>query len=53
MLPALPAAGVRVVSVWKTLSGSIRQRAGLRSTGQIWCRSAAPLLKDFSDLPAQ
>jgi hypothetical protein len=38
---------------WGIRWGSIRQRASLRPTRQIWCRSAAPWINDLGDLPAQ
>ena len=37
---------------WGIRWGSIRQRASLRPTRQIWCRSAAPWRNDLRDLPA-
>jgi hypothetical protein len=38
---------------WGIRWGSIRQRAKLRSTRQIWCRSAAPWTHDLGELPGQ
>ncbi len=38
---------------WGIRWGSIRQRASLRPTRQIWCRSAAPWINDLRDLPAE
>jgi hypothetical protein len=33
--------------------GSIRQRGRLAPRRQIWCRSAAPWIKDLSGLPGK
>jgi hypothetical protein len=38
---------------WGIRWGSIRQRASLRPTRQIWCRSAAPWINNLGDLPAR
>ena len=36
---------------WGIRWGSIRQRAQLKPTRQIWCRSAAPWINDLTGLP--
>jgi len=38
---------------WGIRWGSIRQRAQLKPTRQIWCRSAAPWINDLAGLPGQ
>jgi hypothetical protein len=38
---------------WGIRWGSIRQRAKLRPTRQIWCRSAAPWINGLEQLPGQ
>ena len=38
---------------WGIRWGSIRQRAQLKPTRQIWCRSAAPWINDLRGLPGQ
>jgi len=38
---------------WGIRWGSIRQRASLRPTRQIWCRSSAPWVNDLCELPAR
>ena len=38
---------------WGIRWGSITQRAELRPTRQVWCRSAMPWLDEIADLPAK